>query len=107
MLKVFVAQNPVAAHLVQGILEGEGIPAEVRGVALFTTLEGGAAARGMLPSVWILHEDQAVQAAALVARFADGKPLPEDAGEPWVCLACGERHEAQFTQCWKCGADRP
>jgi Putative prokaryotic signal transducing protein len=26
-------------------------------------------------------------------------------GAPWICESCGERLEAQFTHCWRCGAD--
>ena len=106
MLKVFVAQHPVQAHLVLGILEAEGIPGEIRGEALFTTLQGGASAPGMLPTVWIAREEQALEAKALVDRFS----LDEgDAGvglDPWLCPGCGERHEAQFSHCWKCGEAR-
>lgn len=55
-----------------------------------------------LPSVWV--EDGNRTAArqrieqALQGRTAD----PE-----WTCVSCGELREAQFTECWKCGAPRP
>ena len=104
MLKVFVAQNPVEAHLVLGLLEAEGIAGEVRGEALFTTLQGGAAAAGLLPSVWIAQGEQERAALDRVSRYTQGGPGEGGAG--WRC-ACGEQHEPQFTQCWRCGADRP
>lgn len=103
MLKVFVAQNPVEAHLVLGLLEAAGIAGELRGEALFTTLSGGAAAAGLLPSVWISRPEQEAAALALVAGYAQGGPGAGGAG--WRC-GCGEDHEGQFTHCWKCGADR-
>lgn len=107
MLKVFVAQNPVQAHLVQGILEAEGIDAEVRGEALFTTLQGGSAMPATLPTVWISDDDQAIQARALVERFS-GSELPVAVAlAPWLCADCGELHEPQFTQCWNCGSPKP
>jgi hypothetical protein len=130
MLKVYVAQNPMEAHLVLGLLEAEGIPGEVRGDALFSTLQGGAAAAGLLPAVWIQRDQQAPAALARVARFTAGArsgagetlpPIPSATpyprftagarsgageGEPWHCGACGEDHEGQFTHCWRCGADR-
>jgi hypothetical protein len=103
MLKVFVARNPVEAHLVLGLLEGEGIRGEVRGEALFTTLQGGAAAEGLLPAVWIEREQQGPAALEALARYqARGA---EGAGPSWQCC-CGEAHEAQFTHCWRCGAAR-
>jgi len=27
-------------------------------------------------------------------------------GPEWICT-CGERLGGQFSQCWRCGADRP
>jgi predicted RNA-binding Zn-ribbon protein involved in translation (DUF1610 family) len=33
-----------------------------------------------------------------------------DVGRPratWTCPNCGEKVEEQFTQCWKCGHNRP
>ena len=105
MLKVFVAQNPMEAHLLLGLLEAAGIHAELRGEALFTTIQGGSAAPGMLPSVWIQSPDQEPAARALVDRYTLD-PAASAAANPgggWVCAGCGEAHEAQFSHCWKCG----
>jgi DNA-directed RNA polymerase subunit RPC12/RpoP len=30
---------------------------------------------------------------------------PETLDKPWQCPSCGEKIEAQFTQCWKCGTE--
>jgi hypothetical protein len=104
MLKVFVAQNPTEAHLVLGLLTCEGIDAELRGEALFTTLNGGGAAQGLLPSVWAQRPDQYRAAAAVVARY-QATEAPAD--EPsWRCPSCAEAHGAQFTDCWQCGTAR-
>lgn len=32
--------------------------------------------------------------------------LEDEIGERWVCAKCGERHELQFEDCWKCGTHR-
>jgi hypothetical protein len=40
----------------------------------------------------------------LAQTFLDSK-APNEAG--WVCSVCGEHCEAQFTECWKCGAPKP
>jgi len=103
MLKVHVARNPMEAHLVLGLLEAEGIRGEVRGEALFTTLQGGAAAEALLPAVWIEREQQGAAALACLARYRDGQGAAAEA--EWRC-GCGEQHGAQFTHCWRCGGAR-
>ena len=50
--------------------------------------------------------EQAEEAKHLLAEtFLDNQPAPTE--PPWTCAVCGELCEAQFTQCWKCGAPRP
>lgn len=39
MRQVFVAQHPTEAHFVKGLLEADGIPAEMHGEGLFGVLE--------------------------------------------------------------------
>jgi hypothetical protein len=48
--------------------------------------------------LWLLDPRDTARAEELLFRR-------EPTGEPWLC-GCGERSEAQFTQCWKCGAYR-
>ncbi len=105
MLKVFDAQHHAEAHFVQGLLEAEGLAAEVRGESLFTTVEGASVIPGMRPEVWILDEEQRPAAQALLERYRTGA-APEGPAAPWTC-ACGEVHEPQFTSCWRCQALAP
>jgi rubrerythrin len=106
MKKVFEARNHAEAHLVAGLLEAEGFPAHVRGEALFTTVEGGAAVAGMCPSVWVVEDRHADPCAELLERFRRGEALHAEEAEPWVCPGCGERHEPPFEACWRCGTSR-
>jgi hypothetical protein len=48
------------------------------------------------PQLWV---DEACEAAALRALAA----AAASAGVPWTCRHCGEKLEAQFTNCWRCG----
>jgi hypothetical protein len=63
-----------------------------------------AGALGELPMMetWpqLMVED-ADEARALRALERAAAPV---AGEAWICEACGERLEPQFTNCWRCGA---
>lgn len=106
MIKVFTAQNHAEAHLMRGLLEAEGIPAEVQGEAL-SALDGGLAVLGFRPTVWIPEENDLPRATELVEHFSRRQPSFLHPGSPWHCPQCEERHEAQFTECWHCGTSRP
>ncbi|MHC4331384.1 MAG: DUF7577 domain-containing protein, partial [Planctomycetota bacterium] len=38
--------------------------------------------------------------------FESGTLTAGKGDTPWTCPNCGEEVEAQFTNCWKCGANR-
>jgi len=126
MKRVYDARDVTEAHLVRGLLESSGIPAQVHGEAL-------AGAEGEVPfawpSVWVTNDSDYEAARRLIEeRPGPASPthcpgcgydltgLPEprcpECGRPflrvpsWVCPACGEMLEGQFTECWKCGAAR-
>lgn len=107
MPKVFVAQHHAEAHLVSGLLQAHGIPAEVRGEALFTTLEASSVIPGAAPEVWVADPAQVLLALDLVRRFSRGVALPGSSGPAWQCPKCSETLEAQFTECWRCSTAKP
>jgi hypothetical protein len=103
--QVYLAQDPIEANLLVGLLKAEGIEAVVQGEYLY-------AIRGLVPAtyptVWVVDENEYDQARALALEFdrqqrEGGGPEPL---ESWVCPVCGETIEGQFDQCWHCGADR-
>ena len=107
MKQVFVAQNPTEAHLVKGLLEANGIAAEVHGESLFSVRGETPVTPDTLPSVWVLDESEATGALLVLADYGRRDALATDRGIAWVCPACGERIEPQFTECWNCAAARP
>lgn len=52
------------------------------------------------PELWVLRDTQEPEASALLREVV--RPLRADAA-PWRCTQCGERNEAQFAACFKCG----
>ena len=100
---VHQTSNRTRAQLLRGALESEGIVAIVQGEHL-TAIHGevptGASAEYR---VCIVDDDQ-LPKAQLFAKQWLVEAVPGSAA-PWVCAACGERHEAHFESCWKCGAD--
>ncbi len=70
MKQVFVARDPVEAHLVKGLLESSGIRAEVRGEALWGTRGETPLASDTLPTVWVFDDLQVPEALQLVAEYS-------------------------------------
>jgi hypothetical protein len=107
MKQVFVAQHPTEAHLVQGILESQGIGAEVRSEGLFAVRGEAPMTPDTLPSVWIHDDGDLDRALSVVRDVQTGGATSRDGGEAWTCPSCGEAVEPQFAACWQCGAGRP
>lgn len=106
MKQVFVAQHPAEAHLVRGLLEADGIRADVHGESLFGARGEAPATPDTLPSVWVVDDRDAPRAMALLAEY--GRPQIPGPDQPtWRCPDCEEEVEGQFTECWHCGASRP
>lgn len=73
MNRVFVAHDPIEAHLVKGLLESEGIEAEVQGESLFGLRPEIGISSDTLPSVWIHQESQLAAALKSVAEYERDK----------------------------------
>jgi hypothetical protein len=99
--RVYSSYSFTAAHHARNVLEAQGIRSVVRNEIL-------SSAMGELPpaecqaEVWVLSSLDAERAARLLR---EGTADPS--AKPWICAACGEAAEPQFTQCWRCGAYRP
>lgn len=70
MHKVFTASNSAEAHICKAALLSEGIEALVQGEALAGIIGGVPAGAATAPTVWILDDARAADAAAVVARFS-------------------------------------
>lgn len=101
MKEVWSGADPLLAAHLREVLEDAGIRTLLRN----EYLSGGA---GELPptETWpqllVLEDDDAERAGTLLAAAL----APSAQRSPWRCARCGERHEAQFAACWRCGAER-
>lgn len=99
MLRLTQAPNIAIAALWVDALRHAGIEASVQRYFL------GAAAGELppdqcLPEVWLIHDEQEVQARRLLQDLTD---LPQ---RRWLCV-CGEIVEGGFEQCWSCARPMP
>ena len=99
MKRVLSSFDRIAVYHALNLLESEGIRAIVRNDML-------SSAMGELPpaecqaELWVLQDADAPRAESMIREGS------RPAGGPrWLC-GCGEQSEAQFTHCWKCGAER-
>jgi len=73
MNKVYIAHDPVEAHFVRGLLENEGIEAEVQGEELFGLRPRIGLESDSLPSVWVLNDAHLKRAQRFIADYESGK----------------------------------
>ncbi len=132
---MFTAANPEQATLVRQMLEDAGIRAAVQGSALWGII-GDIPPWNMRPTIWVSSDEDYVKACAIIGQYAPPEPAPTHCevcgycltglpeprcpecgttfyrpqlpeGSDWVCPQCGEKLRRQFTDCWKCGHERP
>ena len=103
MKKVYSSDSFYLVGLLRQLLEDQHIKCITKNEYLL----GGA---GELPptecwpELWIVEDFQYEKARDLVEGFL---ATPAGGVTEWSCAECGERLEAQFTACWRCGAQRP
>ena len=107
MQKVYTAEHPADAHLVRGLLESEGIVAEVHGEDLFNSRGRVPMTPDTLPTVWVVEDSQTDDARRVIEAQATASATAASTPRSWTCGVCHEAVEAQFDTCWNCGADRP
>ncbi|MGY8523921.1 putative signal transducing protein [Paracidovorax citrulli] len=88
-----------AAHC-RNVLLAAGIRAQLRNTWL-SGASGDIPLQESAPQVWLI-DDECEERAWAVLHAAANPP----AGPSWTCAGCGERHEAQFGACWRCGRAR-
>ena len=107
MKKVFVARNPVFAHLLKGVLEAENIEAIVQGDLLWSARGGIPLADDTAPSVWVVNDADYDRALQIANEMDHGPEDPSEDGQEWRCENCRETNDSPFTECWNCGKERP
>ncbi len=55
------------------------------------------------PELWVKQRDFPAAQMLLDEFFYSSADTPPD----WLCPVCGERIEGQFSNCWRCGGEKP
>jgi putative signal transducing protein len=100
--KVYSAESGLEVAMIKGMLEQEGINCLLKNHLLSGAL-GEIPAFECWPELWITDDNDLSLARDIVAAAIS--PLQPSSGF-WHC-ACGEKLEAQFSACWKCGEEKP
>ena len=97
MRKVHTADSAIEIAHLRNLLESEGIACVVRNDRLAGVI-GEIPFVECWPELWVRESGQELRARGLIEVAL--KPQP--ARDTWTCASCGERIEAQFSECWNC-----
>jgi hypothetical protein len=87
-------------EMFKSLLDEAGIPSMIRHEYLSVAM---GEVPFVPPELWILNDEDYPRAKGIVDAWRDAKVEIHDG---WVCPACGETIEGQFTSCWKCSWER-
>lgn len=91
---VYFAKNVLASYGIESIVQGENL----------TSLAGEIPWTDAWAELWISDEKRAEEAREILELSLKEA---EHSEETWKCPTCGEELEGQFTECWKCGTEKP
>jgi hypothetical protein len=102
MKVIFSSPNLVEVSELKDMLDAAGIACFISNEAS-SRLAGGIPMNETIPELWIEDDSRLVEAEQIKR---DWQAPPPAQGAAWTCSKCGEKLEAQFTSCWKCGTKR-
>lgn len=97
---IYSAANVIEAHLVKGLLTGEGIAAYIIGEHLTGAL-GELPPTEVSVDVYILLRHQS-QGQQIIDDYLASQSKTLDDSHEWICRQCGESNAPQFEICWQC-----
>lgn len=100
MKKLFVSQNLIEVEMRKERLEQAGIRCMIKNQRS-SSLAGEIPFTEVFPELWVQDEDYD-RARRLLE---EGLVLLPSNQDMWSCVGCGERHESQFSKCWRCGQE--
>ena len=102
MKPLYTSLNLLEIHHLRNLLQSAGIGCRICNERL-STLAGEVPFAECAMRLELEDEADRDTAEALIREIA--RP-PERTAALWICTRCGEQLEAQFTACWRCGAEK-
>ena len=97
MKRLYTACHLPETHLLRGLLNAAGIPAQVFNEYAQGGL-GDLPAASVLPEIWVEDDRDEYIARKIVAEYEQTRPLLR----MQHCPACGEENPGDFAVCWQC-----
>jgi hypothetical protein len=102
MKPLYTSLNLHEIHHLRNLLQSAGISCRICNERL-STLAGEVPFAECAMRLELENEADRDSAEALIREMARRS---ERSGSIWTCTRCGEQLEAQFTACWRCGAEK-
>ena len=102
MKMIFSSPDLVAVKQLKDVLENVGISCFIDN-EISARLAPEIPRNESTPELWI-EDDSQLEESLQIKKDWQSPPVQ---GAPWTCPKCGEKIEAQFDSCWKCGTARP
>ncbi|MCK4707741.1 MAG: DUF2007 domain-containing protein [Gammaproteobacteria bacterium] len=99
MKKVYSSEDRVLIYHLKNTLDLEGIDCFIKNDMAFT-LAGEVPVNEVWPELWITDFKLQTKAEEIIKQAVN--PV-QSIFKSWQCPKCGEKHDSQFTTCWKCG----
>ena len=99
MKRVFVSQHLFEVEMRKERLEQAGISCTIKNQRS-SGLAGEIPFTEVFPELWVIQDEDAYRARQVLDEELITQPSNSGA---WVCTGCGEQHERQFSECWRCG----
>lgn len=99
MKRIYTSADTAEVGLLKNMLRRAGIPCVEKNEQMAQILPVPPFAA----ELWVENDTDYPAAAALVEEW---RHPAQAVGSPWICPRCGERMDAQFGKCWKCGTHK-
>ncbi len=102
MKKLYVSQSLIDVESRKELLDQATIPCTIKNQRS-AMLGGEVPFAEVFPELWVLQDEDLERAQQLLQDWEDAPPIESTS---WTCGNCSERHQKEFTTCWKCGHER-